>query len=94
MSTKTLDYWKHGYVAPSKENNFQNNMPTAYEIELHHSSDKGLEWHYQRTILSLAEKPYPMIKRELEHQLETILAEYAYRGIEPAPYDPRSAHTQ
>lgn len=90
----TVDYWTEGYDPPCRANNFQSNQPSAYQIDLHYSSEPQLEWHYQTTILMLAEATSAMRKRELSHQFETILEEYRYRGLEPKPFKPKSNFTK
>lgn len=77
------DYWKHGYEAPCEANNFQSNQPSAFEIDLHYASEYILKGWLINTTRSIEEGHWSRIEmRRRELQLETIKAEYAYRGLE------------
>ena len=77
------DYWTEGYEAPCKANNFQSNQPSAFEIDLHYASEYILKGWFITTTRSIEEGCMnPLEMRRREHQLETIKAEYAYRGLE------------
>lgn len=77
------DYWTEGYEAPCRSNNFQSNRPSAFGIDLHHSSEPQLNWWHRTTIKELAEARLGFRKRELQTQLRSVLAEFDYRGISP-----------
>ena len=77
------DYWTEGYEAPCKANNFQSNQPSAFEIDLHYASEYILKGWFINTTRDIEAGHWSKLEmRRREHQLETIKAEYAYRGLE------------
>ena len=77
------DYWTEGYEAPCKANNFQSNQPSAFEIDLHFASEDILKGWLISTTKEVEEGHWNKHEmRRRTHQLETIKAEYAYRGLE------------
>ena len=65
------DYWKHGYEAPCKANNFQSNQPSAFEIDLHFASEYILKGWFISTTKEVEEGHWNKHEmRRREHQLE------------------------
>ena len=79
-NTTTKDYWTEGYEAPCKANGFQSNKPSAFAIELHHSTECVLRTWFLNTTRDLVARKYDA--NRLQSQLKTIKAEYAYRNLE------------
>lgn len=83
-NTTTKDYWTEGYEAPCAANGFQSNKPSAFAIELHHSTECVLNSWFLNTTRDLISRKYDADR--LQSQLKTIKAEYAYRNLELPKY--------
>ena len=78
------DYWTEGYEAPSAANNYQDNMPSAYQCQIHGYSNEILNGELVGTQRNLGNlKPeqfrYKFIKREYEVMLECLNEEIQWR---------------
>ena len=83
-TTTKKDFWTEGYEAPCRSNGYQSNRPSAFQIDLHHSSEYILNNWWLNTKRNMDKDNSRMETNRLVSQLRSIEGEYAYRNL-PLP---------